>query len=221
MNVMKSSSAGFCSDDENVSESSSSFFLIIEMKQKQMNCVKQRNKHFFLCLFVSRTSSTSVPTTTSRTSSTSAITATRSTLRFATWSSHRPSRTSPDACLRRSSGWLTDPACTTESTRRTAARRWVHRGAFRPSLAPSSLGPFQPLCMSAQIHTVISAMMLSSHAAKNIQQRQSSFHLLTGDEVSQENWSQQQTRTKCLTRYLTFLLFMMREQFNQLNSETC
>lgn len=33
---------------------------------------------------------------------------------------------------------------------------------------PLITGPFQPVCMSAQIHIVISVMSLSSHTAKNI-----------------------------------------------------
>lgn len=119
---------------------------------------------FLVSIFV-RTSSTFVPTTTSRTSSTSAITATRSMLRYATLSSDPPSSSTPDTCLRRSSGWLIGPACSTEST---TARRWVHRDPQALTGPSSSLGPFQPLCMSAQIHTVISVMTLSAYTARSI-----------------------------------------------------
>lgn len=118
-------------------------------------------------------SSTFEPTTTSRTSSTSAITATRSTHRYATLSSTHPFSTSANTCLRKCSVLLTNPACTTECTPLTAARRWVHRDLQALTGPSSSLGPFQPLCKSAQIHIVISVMILSSYTAKNILQDKS------------------------------------------------
>lgn len=131
-----------------------------------MFVLKCSSEHWRDSVFV-RTSSSSAPTTTSRTSSISATTATRSTLRYATLSSDPPSTTSPDTCLRRSSGWLTHPACTTEPTPPVTARRWVHRD-LQALTGPSSPGPFQPLCMSAQMLVVISVMSLSSYTAKNI-----------------------------------------------------
>lgn len=103
-----------------------------------------------------RRSSTFGPTITSRTLSTSAITAMMSTHGCATLSSDTPSSTSPSTCSRRSSGCLTNPACTIGCTLPNTARRWVHWEL----LALHQRGSFQHPRMSAQTHFGISVTTL-------------------------------------------------------------